>query len=123
MNETDIHIRIAEPEDAEALLAIYAPYVEETAITFEYAVPSVEEFQERIRNTLQQYPYLVAEDENGILGYAYAGRFQSRAAYDWAVETSIYIRKDQLPVHRHKRPSSLHHRCFEAYEFSPLEKQ
>ena len=95
VNETDIHIRIAEPEDAEALLAVYAPYVEETAITFEYAVPSVEEFQKRIRNTLQQYPYLVAEDENGILGYAYAGRFQSRAAYDWAVETSIYIRKDQ----------------------------
>ena len=69
--------------------------MEETAITFEYSVPSVGEFQERIRNTLQQYPYLVAEDENGILGYAYAGRFQSRAAYDWAVETSIYIRKDQ----------------------------
>ena len=95
VNETNIHIRIAEPEDAEVLLAVYAPYVEETAITFEYSVPSVGEFQERIRNTLQQYPYLVAEDENGILGYAYAGRFQSRAAYDWAVETSIYIRKDQ----------------------------
>ena len=95
VNETNIHIRIAEPEDAVALLAVYAPYVEETAITFEYSVPSVGEFQERIRNTLQQYPYLVAEDEKGILGYAYAGRFQSRAAYDWAVETSIYIRKDQ----------------------------
>ena len=95
VNETDIHIRIAEPEDAEALLAVYAPYVEETAITFEYSVPSVEEFRERIRNTLQQYPYLVAEDETGILGYAYAGRFQTRAAYDWAVETSIYIRMDQ----------------------------
>ena len=69
--------------------------MEKTAITFEYEVPSVEEFRGRIENTLQHYPYLVAEDETGILGYAYAGRFQTRAAYDWAVETSIYIRMDQ----------------------------
>ena len=63
--------------------------MEKTAITFEYEVPSVEEFRGRIENTLQHYPYLVAEDETGILGYAYAGRFQTRAAYDWAVETQF----------------------------------
>ena len=95
MEKRNFHLRIAKPEDAEEILKVYAPYVEKTAITFEYEVPSVEEFRGRIENTLQHYPYLVAEDETGILGYAYAGRFQTRAAYDWAVETSIYIRMDQ----------------------------
>ena len=56
-----IRIRPATPEDAEKLLAIYEPYVEQTAITFEYEVPTVEEFRERIHNTLKKYPYLVAE--------------------------------------------------------------
>ena len=91
MEKRNFHLRIAKPEDAEEILKVYAPYVEKTAITFEYEVPSVEEFRGRIENTLQHYPYLVAEDETGILGYAYAGRFQTRAAYDWAVETSIYV--------------------------------
>ena len=75
MEKRNFHLRIAKPEDAEEILKIYAPYVEKTAITFEYEVPSVEEFRGRIENTLQHYPYLVAEDETGILGYA----------YDWAV--------------------------------------
>ena len=74
-----------------ALLAIYAPYVRETAITFEYEVPSTEEFTRRITHTLEKYPYLVAEKDHTILGYAYAGPFHERAAYDWAVETSIYV--------------------------------
>ena len=84
-------IRKAKPEDAEQLLAIYTPYVTNTAITFEYEVPTVDEFRHRIINTLKKYPYLVAENENGIvIGYAYASPFKGRAAYDWAVETSIY---------------------------------
>ena len=88
------HIRVAREEDAAALLEIYAPYVLETAITFEYDVPSVEEFAGRIRHTLERYPYLVAEDESGeLLGYVYASLFHARPAYDWAVETSIYVRK------------------------------
>ena len=66
------HVRIAGGEDAEKLLAIYAPYVENTAITFEYEVPSIEEFRERIEHTLSRYPYLVAERGGEILGYAYA---------------------------------------------------
>ena len=78
MEKRNFHLRIAKPEDAEEILKVYAPYVEKTAITFEYEVPSVEEFRGRIENTLQHYPYLVAEDETGILGYAYAGRFQTR---------------------------------------------
>lgn len=86
-------IRTAVPEDAPALLEIYAPYVEHTMITFEYEIPSQEEFKERIRRTLERYPYLVAQDKNGLLGYAYASPFKQRAAYAWSVETSIYVRE------------------------------
>lgn len=87
-------IRAAAPEDAAALLAVYAPYVEKTAVTFEYAVPSVEEFAGRIARTLERYPYLIAEAGGRVAGYAYAGPFKDRPAYDWAVETTVYIRED-----------------------------
>lgn len=140
----ELTFRVARPEDAEALLAIYAPYVEETAITFEYEVPSVEAFRARIAHTLATYPYIVAVEEQPanagtgrvdgasascidraeanagaghvdgasvssapasgagavtgthrtserIIGYAYVGRLHERAAYDWSVETSIYV--------------------------------
>ena len=87
-------IRVAKREDAEELLKIYSYYVENTAITFEYDVPSVEEFSDRISNTLKKYPYLVLEEEGKILGYTYAGEFKSRAAYDRAVETTIYMDKN-----------------------------
>lgn len=89
MNMTTI--RTATPDDAAELLAIYAPYVEKTAITFEYDVPSVEEFRSRIEQTLLKYPYLVAEQDGRIVGYAYAGVFKGRAAYNHCVETSIYV--------------------------------
>lgn len=140
----ELTFRVARPEDAAALLAIYAPYVEETAITFEYEVPSVEAFRARIAHTLATYPYIVAVEEQDanagtgrvdgapascidraeanagtghvddasasstpasgadaaagahrisehIIGYAYVGRLHERAAYDWSVETSIYV--------------------------------
>ncbi len=90
----DIKIRTAKKEDAAALLGIYSYYIENTAITFEYKVPSIEEFEKRICTTLESYPYLVAEVDGKIAGYVYAGRFSPRAAYDWVVETSIYIDKD-----------------------------
>lgn len=86
-------VRVATEKDAEELLQIYRPYVEGTVITFEYAVPSVEEFRHRIAHTLEKYPYLVAEEDGRIVGYAYAGAFKERAAYDWAVETTIYLAK------------------------------
>lgn len=88
----EITIRTATPQDATALLAIYAPYIQNTAITFEYLVPSVHEFQNRILHILQNYPYLVAESENEIVGYAYASAFGERAAYAWTVEVSIYVK-------------------------------
>ncbi len=89
-----MRIRSARPADAAALLKIYAPYVEQTAITFEYETPSAAEFSGRITETLKKYPYLVLEDDGAVQGYAYAGTFKDRAAYGWAVETTIYIRKD-----------------------------
>ena len=91
-----IVIRSASVDDAEALLNIYAYYVENTAITFEYDVPTLEEFQKRITNTLKKYPYLVIEKEGMILGYAYAGVFKDRAAYDWSAETTIYLKYDAV---------------------------
>ena len=95
MDDNALHIRAAHLSDAPALRAIYAPYVEKTAITFECTVPDVEEFAARIRATLRRYPYLVAERGGELVGYAYAGPFGSRAAYAWAVEMSIYLREDQ----------------------------
>ena len=90
----NIEIKIASPSDAEAILNIYAPYIKNTAITFEYEVPSVEEFQKRIIHTLKKYPYLLALKGGEIIGYAYAGPLHVRAAYAWSVETSIYVKKD-----------------------------
>lgn len=89
--ESEVSIRIATEADAPALAAIYAPYVRETAITFEYEPPSEDEFAARMRSTLAFYPYFVAELEGLPVGYAYAGAFKGRPAYDWAVETSIYV--------------------------------
>lgn len=88
-------IRIVREEDTEQLLELYAYYVEHTAITFEYEVPSVEEFRGRICRTAERYPYLVSECDGVIRGYAYAGVFHERSAYDWAVETSIYVAKGE----------------------------
>lgn len=93
--DSDIKIRIAVAEDAKELLAIYAPYVEKTAITFEYEVPSAEEFADRIRHVLKKYPYLAAESGGEMIGYAYADAFKERAAYAWSVETSVYVRADR----------------------------
>ena len=89
----DIKMRIAEPSDALALLNIYAPYVENTAVTFECDVPSSDEFATRIKTTLEKYPYIVALCGGEIIGYAYAGTFKPRAAYDWSVETSVYVKQ------------------------------
>lgn len=91
MAVNDIKIRLAEPSDAAALSAIYAKYVKETAITFEYDVPTEDEFRGRIEHTLRNYPYLVAEVEGKVVGYAYAATFKERTAYIYTVEVSIYV--------------------------------
>lgn len=90
-----LRLRVAAPQDAPALLALYAPYVQHTAITFETQVPTPGEFAQRMRQVQARYPYLVAETAAGdIAGYAYAGPFHPRAAYAWAAETTIYLRRD-----------------------------
>ena len=87
-------IRPAKVDDAAALLRIYAYYVENTAVTFEYDVPTEDEFARRIAAISEKYPYLVLEDGGELMGYAYAGVFKDRAAYDWAVETTVYVRRE-----------------------------
>lgn len=86
-----IEIRDAKITDAKRLLEIYDYYVRNTAITFEYDTPSLEEFVSRMENIMKSYPYLVIERDGRIEGYTYAGVFKNRAAYDWSCETTIYI--------------------------------
>ena len=84
-------IRIATEADVPQMLAIYAPYILNTTYTFEYDVPSEEEFLQRFRNLTQQFPWLVWEEEGEILGYAYGSAPFERAAYRWCAEDSIYL--------------------------------
>jgi L-amino acid N-acyltransferase YncA len=88
-----MHIRVATAADAAAVRAIYGPVIETSAISFELVVPSEDEMASRITGRQPSHPWLVAEGEDGqgVVGYAYAGRFSGRAAYDWSVETSAYI--------------------------------
>ena len=88
---SEIRIRMASPEEAGTLLEIYRPYVAKTAISFEYQVPSPEEFRNRIGHILARYPWLVLERDQEIAGYAYAHLYKERAAYRWNVEVTIYL--------------------------------
>jgi phosphinothricin acetyltransferase len=90
-----ILIRTATPDDAPAVAAIYAPIVTDTTISFELQAPSVAEMRQRIAATLPLLPWLVGEDAQGaICGYVYASKFRERAAYQWAVEVTAYVRSD-----------------------------
>lgn len=84
---------MAQPKDAEALLGIYRPYVEETSVSFEFEVPSLAEFERRIRENSAVYPYIICEDDGIVSGYAYAHRFRERAGFNWDAELSVYVRK------------------------------
>ena len=86
-----VNIRNARIADARRILAIYDFYVKNTAITFEYDTPSLDEFKERMKKTMLRYPYLVIEEDGVIQGYAYAGAFVGRAAYDWSCELTVYL--------------------------------
>jgi phosphinothricin acetyltransferase len=85
---------MATADVAAAVLAIYAPFVRTTAVTFEYEVPSVAEMAERIRTVTVRWPWLVLDRAGVVAGYAYASTWRSRAAYQWAVETTVYVRED-----------------------------
>ncbi len=86
-----VKIRPASIKDAADIRKIYAPYVSDTAITFEYDIPDEAEFAGSIKKTLEKYPYLVAEKDGRIIGYAYAGTYRTRAAYSHTVEMSVYL--------------------------------
>lgn len=90
----EIIIRPVTAADAAELVSIYAPYVLETAVTYEYTVPDLEEFRGRIENITKNYPYLAAVEDGVILGYAYASAFHPRAAFRWSAEATVYLRKE-----------------------------
>lgn len=87
-------IRVAKPSDAAEMVAIYAPYVLHTSTSFEYEVPSVDEFSLRIENGLRTLPWLVCEHDGSIIAYAYASHHRERKAYQWSVETSVYVKEE-----------------------------
>src|SRR5688572_3119831 len=84
-------IRIATSADARSILDIYAPYIQNTSLTFETEVPSTVDFANRIQSYLDNWPWLVCELDGKIAGYAYASRYRERTAYQWSVECSVYI--------------------------------
>lgn len=84
-------IRLASPEDAAAVVSIYAPYVTDTSVTFEYDVPSVEEYRRRMEEIMQFFPFFLLEEDGVPVGYAYAHFFHPRKAYQWVCETTIYV--------------------------------
>lgn len=86
-----MNIRLATPNDAQQLLEIYAPYVLDSTFTFEYDVPTRQKFAQRIATTLATHPYLVAETDGLIQGYAYAHPLNERPAYQWSAEISVYV--------------------------------
>lgn len=86
-------IREAMPSDVVAMLEIYRPYVEHTAVSFEYVLPTQEEFTRRLLDHKREYPWLVCEENGEVLGYAYAGRAFERAAYAWNAEISCYLKR------------------------------
>jgi L-amino acid N-acyltransferase YncA len=86
-----VKIRLAEERDFEGMLKIYAPFVTNTSVTFEYEVPSLEEYSKRIQNISSHYPCFVCEVDGKVEGYAYASIYRIKTAYQWSVESTIYV--------------------------------
>ena len=89
-----VSIREVQISDAPRLAEIYSYYVKNTAVSFEYEAPTAEEFVKRIMCTTEKYPYLICVDDGKVVGYAYAGAYSTRQAYDWTATTSIYVDKE-----------------------------
>lgn len=88
---SEVMLRVARPSDAAAIQRIYGYYVDNTAITCEVVIPSIAELTGRITKTLEKFPYLVATLDERVVGFAYVSPANPRAAYQWTVETSIYV--------------------------------
>ena len=84
-------IRLANIADAKQILAVYAPFVTDSIISFEYEVPTLDDFENRLQTVAAEYPWLVVESGNEIVGYAYGGKHRGRTAYNWSVESTIYL--------------------------------
>jgi phosphinothricin acetyltransferase len=93
-NGSPSSIRLATDRDAEQIAAIYAPNVTDSIISFELEPPGADEMRRRVEGTLERYPWLVCERRGRVLGYAYAGAHGSRAAYQWAVDVSVYVHQE-----------------------------
>lgn len=103
-------IRLATEADSTSILEIYTPFITDTVITFEYEVPTITAFSERIANIQKKYPWLVCEIDGKIVGYAYASQFAERAAFAWSVDFSIYINPK---YHKRKIGKALYFSLFE----------
>lgn len=84
-------IRLATENDASAIVSIYAPYVRETAISFEEVPPTTSEIRERMRKTLSTHPFLVCQEDDDVIAYAYASPHKERASYRWSVDVAVYV--------------------------------
>jgi L-amino acid N-acyltransferase YncA len=107
---SDKKIRLATQSDGAELLDIYAPFIRDTVITFEYEVPTVAQFTARIASIIKKYPWLVCEVNGRIAGYVYASQYHERAAFDWSVDASVYIHPN---YHRKKIATALYSCLFE----------
>ena len=106
----EVVLRPAEEEDIAEMLALYAPYVVQTTVSSEYDAPSIEEFTRRWRTYTQKLPWLVCRIDGEVVGYGYAAPHRTRAAYQWSVETSIYVAQEQ---HRHGIAGAIYAALFE----------
>ena len=93
MNGSMLKVRDASADDAEACAAIYAPYVTDTAISFETEPPKPAEMAERIAAAVRTHAWIVLEDDDRVVGYAYGGPYKSREAYRWSCEVSVYVER------------------------------
>jgi L-amino acid N-acyltransferase YncA len=103
-------IRVAREQDAEAIAGIYAPAITDSSISFELSPPDAEEMRRRVLGVLPQYPWLVYESSEAVLGYVYASKHSERAAYRWSVDVSAYINQD---AHRRGIARGLYTALFE----------
>jgi L-amino acid N-acyltransferase YncA len=106
-------IRVATEQDGPAIAAIYAPYVRDTAISFEEIPPTAAQMSERVRATLSTHPFLVFQEAGAVVGYAYASRHRDRAAYRWSVDVAVYVASR---VHRTGIGRALYTRLIEDLE-------
>jgi L-amino acid N-acyltransferase YncA len=87
-------LRVARKEDAESILSIYTPFLEDTNTTFDYEVEEASAFTQRIENLLVEFPWLIVEVDGKAVGYAYAKKHRERTAYQWSAESTVYVQEE-----------------------------